>query len=696
PPTVTKEGEKVLNTTQGEPSVITCDVQGQEPEIAWLKDDVPFMPDEEHELSENDLQLTIRNTSLTDEGAYTCTAMNQAGNATQKTQLFVGVPPKIAKELDKVVKKAGETAELWCEAVGIPPPQVTWLRDGDPFTFTAKDVRTEKAKSTAVFQDIRPDQAGLYYCKATNWAGTAIMNVSLVVLTPPMIYPDKENFTANINSTAILTCNATGIPEPVITWVRTNPEVDFAAHPEKYNMIGSMLAINNVTKEDEGFYHCIANGMEAGQTIGVRQLSVEPALKHDKVRPLWVECDDKGRPITKEYRESRGDTPESEEHLMEYGDSYLDYDTNTTDFKYTCLPPLDDPAGRRHRTVPVNTVPQFVDVPADTRVAMGEEAVLFCRANGSPPPGVFWFKGDHLQPAETVPGGGSRLRITVDSEDKLGRYTCLAKSMTGENRHFVNVELASPETTTTPKPDAVEKEKALTVVNCVKDGVVEEYRVDWTIDGKNPNELDRTSHVMNNGSLVLSYFAEEDDLAEIKCAVRGQPGDSFDVAYVQVEDKVPRVVIPPLRIVSHPGSTIDIDCHIKRSHPLTTRITWTRNNVLLEPDFDKVIVHPNNSLQINNVMHSDRAEYRCRAESTKGKAYDKVELVIDDAPNTIVTHVGGTVNGEPVMSQALTMNMTPEVASNDVLMNVQNLAGNKGSVTRSFMGVMAMPLTHFG
>lgn len=121
---------------------------------------------------------------------------------------------------------------------------------------------------------------------------------------------------------------------------------------------------------------------------------------------------------------------------------------------------------------------------------------------------MFWFKGDHLQPAETVAGGGSRLRITVDSEEKLGRYTCLAKSMTGENRHSVNVELAPPETTTTPKPDAANKEKALTVVNCVKDGEVEEYRVDWTIDGKNPNELDRTSHVMNNGSLVLSYFAE--------------------------------------------------------------------------------------------------------------------------------------------------------------------------------------------
>lgn len=74
----------------------------------------------------------------------------------------------------------------------------------------------------------------------------------------------------------------------------------------------------------------------------------------------------------------------------------------------------------------------------------------------------------------------------------------------------------------------------------------------------------------------------------------------------------------------------------------------------------------------------------------------QLRLSISDAPNTIVTHVGGTVNGEPVMSQALTMNMTPEVASNDVLMNVQNLAGNKGSVTRSFMGVMAMPLTHFG
>ena len=41
----------------------------------------------------------------------------------------ISVPPKINDELGRVVVKRGERAELLCEAVGMPPPQISWLKD---------------------------------------------------------------------------------------------------------------------------------------------------------------------------------------------------------------------------------------------------------------------------------------------------------------------------------------------------------------------------------------------------------------------------------------------------------------------------------------------------------------------------------------------------------------------------------------
>lgn len=42
------------------------------------------------EISDGGTQLKIHSSKLHDEGLYTCVAMNTAGNATQKQQLYVG------------------------------------------------------------------------------------------------------------------------------------------------------------------------------------------------------------------------------------------------------------------------------------------------------------------------------------------------------------------------------------------------------------------------------------------------------------------------------------------------------------------------------------------------------------------------------------------------------------------------------
>lgn len=42
--------------------------------------------------------------------------------------------PKINEELRKVIVKKGELAELLCDAVGIPKPEITWLKDNKTLT----------------------------------------------------------------------------------------------------------------------------------------------------------------------------------------------------------------------------------------------------------------------------------------------------------------------------------------------------------------------------------------------------------------------------------------------------------------------------------------------------------------------------------------------------------------------------------
>lgn len=64
---------------------------------------------------------------------------------------------------------------------------------------------------------------------------------------------------------------------------------------------------------------------------------------------------------------------------------------------------------------------------------------------------------------------------------------------------------------------------------------------------------------------------KEKELENLKCFVDGKPADGFNIAYMQVSDEVPKVNIPPSRIVAHHSTDIVADCKLKHGNPLTTR-----------------------------------------------------------------------------------------------------------------------------
>ncbi|KIH59603.1 hypothetical protein ANCDUO_10159 [Ancylostoma duodenale] len=70
--------------------------------------------------------------------------------------------------------------------------------------------------------------------------------------TPPTIQPEKLNVTADSRKTVVLPCNATGIPEPVVSWVKA-PNIQIEANERRKCDIGHVNIIIKQNKFNRGF-----------------------------------------------------------------------------------------------------------------------------------------------------------------------------------------------------------------------------------------------------------------------------------------------------------------------------------------------------------------------------------------------------------------------------------------------------------
>uniref|UniRef100_A0A1I7X4B3 Immunoglobulin I-set domain protein n=1 Tax=Heterorhabditis bacteriophora TaxID=37862 RepID=A0A1I7X4B3_HETBA len=78
--------------------------------------------------------LHIPSVQLTDEGTFTCTAKNEAGEATKSYKLIVQVPPTIINEGGEYMVIENNSLVLPCEVSGSPKPTIIWTKDGRPMS----------------------------------------------------------------------------------------------------------------------------------------------------------------------------------------------------------------------------------------------------------------------------------------------------------------------------------------------------------------------------------------------------------------------------------------------------------------------------------------------------------------------------------------------------------------------------------
>ena len=72
-----------------------------------------------------------------------------------------------------------------------------------------------------------------------------------------------------------LSCNASGIPVPTITWTRNGSVLNSSVPRISLGTESRELTITNISRTDSGEYRCVANNSEGNVTFGAATLDVQ-------------------------------------------------------------------------------------------------------------------------------------------------------------------------------------------------------------------------------------------------------------------------------------------------------------------------------------------------------------------------------------------------------------------------------------
>ncbi|XP_041982711.1 fibroblast growth factor receptor homolog 1-like isoform X2 [Aricia agestis] len=204
------------------------------------------------------------------------------------------------------IKPAGSTIRLKCASEGNPMPNITWYKNkGTPIS--RNYFKPSYGKWSISLDELTKTDNGNYTCKVCNELGCIEHTYTLQIQER---YPSKPyikegypgNITVLVNDTIQLSCPPLSDLEPHVYWVRPanyslkDAEVGPSDAPipvgdviesENPEDKPEQLTIYNVTKDDEGWYVCVAinslgNTTAKGYLTVLDSLPITEALDHGK------------------------------------------------------------------------------------------------------------------------------------------------------------------------------------------------------------------------------------------------------------------------------------------------------------------------------------------------------------------------------------------------------------------------------
>ncbi|XP_067350273.1 ADAMTS-like protein 3 isoform X2 [Channa argus] len=170
-----------------------------------------------------------------------------------------------------ILTNATRSLTILCHAEGIPPPKISWSKDGGLLQPTDR-ISWDSFGGLHIFQPKASDK-GQYKCTAANSHGSDSEISQLLAAEPPVIAVPWRNVTnhgavlghtlsttvggrVNVRPGSDLTldCPVSGVPQPTVTWHKQNGQLDASVVP----LPSGSLWIRNVSWHHQGTYSCIA------------------------------------------------------------------------------------------------------------------------------------------------------------------------------------------------------------------------------------------------------------------------------------------------------------------------------------------------------------------------------------------------------------------------------------------------------
>ncbi|XP_039293021.1 protein sidekick isoform X1 [Nilaparvata lugens] len=249
-------------------------------ETLWLKDGIPI---ENTGVNHNlkypwNSTLSLLNANLTHTGRYRCQARLRTGGfptVTADANVVVLESPSFVTILrPETLVEYGALVKLPCEAIGVPAPNITWLRNTYDVTLMPNSDRYQiEEDGTLIIKKLKMDDTGMFQCVATNEAGSDSITTWLKVKTSaPIMELAPQNVTILDGKDAIMNCRVAGAPTPNITWIYEDKDTVDVTGRIQLLETGDLL-IAAVRETDGGKYACV-RANEAGRVEGAGYLTV--------------------------------------------------------------------------------------------------------------------------------------------------------------------------------------------------------------------------------------------------------------------------------------------------------------------------------------------------------------------------------------------------------------------------------------
>ncbi|XP_066569261.1 hemicentin-1 isoform X1 [Amia ocellicauda] len=649
PPTIAGVSEmpKDITVVQDGVLILECHATGTPtPQLSWLRNGRPLSLSSRTRLLSADSVLRISPVQLSDSGVYTCVARSWAGLSELSYNIQVQVPPGVdhTEPSEQVTVVRGSLVTFSCEARGVPPPSLSWLKDGQPLSLH-RNLLLDGGETRLRLPAVTAEDSGQYSCVATNQAGSRTKTFNLTVLEPPKISSSSspEEVSVAIDGPLELECAAEGIPLPTLSWLKDGRPVAGAAVIERQG--AQLLRIESVQVEDAGLYTCLASSPagEDGRNYWVR-VQVPPNFLGDSSARtvsvvtkghLTLECqsDSDPPPTIEWYKDDVKLQLGGRVQILADGQFLEIQDVSPQDSgQYSCVATNIAGSSSLEFTVQVHIAPIIKAGSSLVTAHVNQDIVLPCVVEGVPAPTVTWRKDGSpllLDPTRHEVLSEGSLRITAVRVSEAGRFHCTASNPAGSNHRGIDLRVHVGPSISPGSFNVTVTAGVRASLSCETSGNPPP-QVTWK---RNGTPLDLTSQpgayrLLSSGSLIIASPANQDE-GYFECTAANEVGEERRV--IEVTLQVPPSIEDDTTVVTATKmSPVVLPCHAT-GHP-EPKISWTKSGTQLGSRGGSYRVLPTGVLEILAVAPTHAGRYTCSARNPAGVAYKHITLTVQEPP----------------------------------------------------------------